>query len=199
MGIALAAALAVLLFGYLTFFSSGREAPPDPQPEAASIQNRAPAPDPPPQPTQPAKTESERAEPAKSDEPQAPAPPPESDVKAAPPVPEAAVLPIRFAESSATPKVDSRALGRALSSWLQALRAQPGRLLLTGHASETGTELGNEKLGLLRAQSARTVLLERGAPDRIEVRSAGSTQPVAGNDTPEGRARNRRVTIEWLP
>jgi outer membrane protein OmpA-like peptidoglycan-associated protein len=120
---------------------------------------------------------------------------PEPAAKAAPPTP--GVLPVRFGETSAVPKADSKALQHALAPWLAALKAQPGRLLLIGHASETGTELGNEKLGLLRAQNVRTLLLKIGAPDRIDVRSAGSTQPIDVNNTPEGRARNRRVTIEW--
>ena len=40
-------------------------------------------------------------------------------------------------------------------------------------------------------------LIERGiAPERLKAEGRGETQPVATNDTEEGRAENRRIEIE---
>ena len=47
-----------------------------------------------------------------------------------------------------------------------------------------------------RADSVRNYLADRGVPaTRIETAGRGSHEPIAGNDTTEGRAKNRRVEI----
>jgi flagellar motor protein MotB len=47
-----------------------------------------------------------------------------------------------------------------------------------------------------RAEAVRDVLVGAGIPSSaISVLASGETSPIAGNDTPEGRARNRRVEI----
>jgi peptidoglycan-binding protein ArfA len=50
---------------------------------------------------------------------------------------------------------------------------------------------------LQRAENARDYLVETHGIEasRIEARGAGSAEPIAGNDTPEGQLRNRRVEI----
>jgi hypothetical protein len=52
------------------------------------------------------------------------------------------------------------------------------------------------QLSQRRAEEVRTYLIERGMPaDRITAVGRGESQPVASNDSPEGRAMNRRVEI----
>ncbi len=68
-------------------------------------------------------------------------------------------------------------------------------LTIVGHADYTGTEQYNYDLGLRRAQSAKTFFEQRGVAAPIEVRSAGETQPVAPNNDPRGREKNRRVNF----
>lgn len=53
-------------------------------------------------------------------------------------------------------------------------------------------------LGLLRAEAVKNYLVvEQGIdPSRFEVLSAGETQPIADNTSPEGRKQNRRAEIE---
>jgi chemotaxis protein MotB len=58
----------------------------------------------------------------------------------------------------------------------------------------------NWELAGARAASVVRLLAERGVPpDRMSAVSFGEFQTVASNDTPEGRARNRRIEIRLLP
>lgn len=70
---------------------------------------------------------------------------------------------------------------------------------LTGHADNSGPPDYNQQLGLERAQSIREVLIGYGVPaGQIQIESEGETQPIASNDTPEGRHENRRVEIRII-
>ena len=65
---------------------------------------------------------------------------------------------------------------------------------LAGHTDNIGSRDFNMRLGKARAISVRLYLLEREiAPERLTVKSYGETQPIASNDTEEGRQQNRRV------
>jgi outer membrane protein OmpA-like peptidoglycan-associated protein len=68
---------------------------------------------------------------------------------------------------------------------------------LEGHADASGPDAYNERLGLARAENVKRYLAERHEipVDRISVVSHGESQPVASNDTREGRAKNRRVVV----
>lgn len=69
---------------------------------------------------------------------------------------------------------------------------------ITGHTDSRGSERANERVGLRRANSARDYLVKEHQIDagRIETVSAGESQPIADNDTSEGRKQNRRVEVE---
>lgn len=70
------------------------------------------------------------------------------------------------------------------------------RVRIIGHTDSTGTDAINDPLSVDRAQSVRDYLAARGvSPTRVEVSGRGSREPVASNDTAEGRAKNRRVEI----
>ncbi|MEH0155523.1 OmpA family protein [Limibacter armeniacum] len=69
-------------------------------------------------------------------------------------------------------------------------------LKVIGHTCEIGFEYKNDKLGKERAQAIYDRLIELGVDsDRIEVETAGESNPVADNSTEEGREENRRVTF----
>src|SRR5204863_313903 len=60
-----------------------------------------------------------------------------------------------------------------------------------------GSEQYNLKLSLRRATAVKQYLVKDGVPDtRLSVRGFGKTQPVASNDTADGRAQNRRVELK---
>jgi outer membrane protein OmpA-like peptidoglycan-associated protein len=77
------------------------------------------------------------------------------------------------------------------------LLAHPGLTLqIEGHTDSVGTDEYNQQLSERRADSVRDFLAENGVPaSNITARGFGKTQPVATNDTADGRQRNRRVEL----
>src|SRR5690606_14194014 len=88
-----------------------------------------------------------------------------------------------------------------LAELVQRLRAENRNVYLEiqGHTDATGDEAYNEARGEARAEAVRRYL-SRGcvALNRMATIYYGETAPVAPNDTPEGRAQNRRVAIVVL-
>jgi outer membrane protein OmpA-like peptidoglycan-associated protein len=71
------------------------------------------------------------------------------------------------------------------------------KAVLYGHTSSEGTRLNNQILSEKRALSIRKYLITQGInSSRISVYGRASTQPIASNDTVEGREENRRVEIK---
>jgi outer membrane protein OmpA-like peptidoglycan-associated protein len=67
---------------------------------------------------------------------------------------------------------------------------------IIGHTDSTGGDQINQPLSLDRAAHARDYLAARGInPNRITVEGRAAREPIASNDDPAGRARNRRVEI----
>ncbi len=67
---------------------------------------------------------------------------------------------------------------------------------IEGHTDSVADDAYNMDLSQRRAESVRAYLITRGiAPSRLTARGYGETRPVASNDTPEGRAHNRRVEL----
>ncbi|EJE4199723.1 TPA: OmpA family protein [Vibrio cholerae] len=67
---------------------------------------------------------------------------------------------------------------------------------VVGHTDSVGSALYNQNLSERRAQSVVNKLIELGVtPTQLEWRGEGEFQPVADNNTAEGRAANRRVEI----
>lgn len=70
------------------------------------------------------------------------------------------------------------------------------RIVVEGHTDSRGTDETNLELSRQRATAVRDYLVSQGiAEDRITAVGRGETQPLATNDTAEGRANNRRVEI----
>ena len=67
---------------------------------------------------------------------------------------------------------------------------------IIGHTDNTGSDAINQPLSIDRAAHTRDYLTMRGvSPNRIVVDGRGEREPIARNDDPSGRARNRRVEI----
>ena len=75
--------------------------------------------------------------------------------------------------------------------------AHPGlNLQVEGHTDSVGSDEYNQTLSEQRASSVRDFLVQQGVPEHsVTSRGFGKTQPVASNDTADGRAKNRRVEL----
>lgn len=71
------------------------------------------------------------------------------------------------------------------------------RLQIEGHTDSIGSDSYNQKLSERRAESVKRYLVERFSidPARLVVKGYGKEQPIASNETPEGRSKNRRVEV----
>jgi len=66
-----------------------------------------------------------------------------------------------------------------------------------GHTDSVGSDQYNLKLSLRRAAAVKAFLVKEGIPEsRLSTRGLGESQPVASNDTDDGRAQNRRVELK---
>lgn len=102
-----------------------------------------------------------------------------------------------FDSGSAVP---SGSAGPLIDKVADALKQVEGKVLVTGHTDNVPTRTlrfaSNWELSKERAATVARMLASRlGDPTRVSFEGRGDTEPVAKNDTPEGRAQNRRVEI----
>lgn len=96
-------------------------------------------------------------------------------------------------------KYDLRPKG---DSTLQAILEKYGEndelyIHITAHTDAIGTNENNQILSNNRGNTVKTFLIEKGWPeDQIQVNKYGEEQPVAENETDDGRQKNRRATID---
>ena len=63
-----------------------------------------------------------------------------------------------------------------------------------GHTDSDGESASNQKLSEARAKAVTETMINAGiSADRLSSKGYGETKPMTGNDTPEGKAQNRRV------
>jgi outer membrane protein OmpA-like peptidoglycan-associated protein len=101
---------------------------------------------------------------------------------------------ISFATGSAALQPELRSV---LIQFAKGLGDNPSALVkVVGHTDSVGTDGNNQRLSVERADAVRDLLEDRGvAKARIDVAGRGEREPIASNDTAEGRAKNRRVEI----
>ncbi len=101
---------------------------------------------------------------------------------------------VQFASGAASLNAGAR---EALARFAGIVGVYPTlRFKVEGHTDSTGSYETNRSLSLNRALTVRDYLISQGvAASTIDVEGLGPDRPVAGNDTDEGRARNRRVEI----
>jgi outer membrane protein OmpA-like peptidoglycan-associated protein len=69
-------------------------------------------------------------------------------------------------------------------------------ILIEGHTDNDGSLAYNRELSQARAESVAKALISNGVPaERISTKGMAWLRPIASNDTPQGRALNRRVEI----
>jgi OmpA-OmpF porin, OOP family len=99
---------------------------------------------------------------------------------------------IRFESGRAVLDPDSAGLLDRLIE--TALRCPAANIEIAGHTDGDGEDAFNQALSEKRAQAVTDYLVKAGLPaDRFTAVGYGSTQPIASNDTDEGKAQNRRI------
>ena len=99
---------------------------------------------------------------------------------------------IRFDSGRATIDKDSMGLLDKLIE--TALRCPTANIEVAGHTDSDGDNTTNMALSEKRAQAVSDYLIKAGLPpDRLKAVGYGSSQPVAANDTDDGKAKNRRI------
>lgn len=101
---------------------------------------------------------------------------------------------IYFAFDSHTLSGESKT--RLTEIFQQYTDGQDVQVELIGHTDDIGTPQYNDRLSIKRAKAAEDFLLSAGlAEERVKTEGRGELEPVAPNETPEGRRQNRRVKI----
>ena len=70
---------------------------------------------------------------------------------------------------------------------------------IAGHTDNVGSPEANQKLSEERAKAVKQYLEKKGiAPERVQAKGYGDTQPVADNDTAAGKQKNRRTEVHII-
>jgi len=100
-----------------------------------------------------------------------------------------------FNKSSLKP--EGKAAIHDLDEDIKSKGAQVIDINVIGHTDSVGPEAYNETLSIKRATSVKEFMVSEGVDAGIiDVSGEGERNPVASNDTKEGRAQNRRVEIQ---
>ncbi|HHS82084.1 MAG TPA: OmpA family protein, partial [Devosia sp.] len=101
---------------------------------------------------------------------------------------------INFASASSSMDRESLDALRNLATWLQ--KCPDSRVDIAGHTDSQGDFAANLRLSIQRADSVATALAKFGVePSRLKSVGYGESQPIASNDTEEGRRANRRIVL----
>ena len=99
---------------------------------------------------------------------------------------------VLFAVNKATLKPEAQAILDRVAAFLQ--KNPQWQVEIQGHTDTTGPKAWNETLSQMRADSVKDYLVTRGVgADRLSAKGYGWSEPIASNDTAEGRQQNRRV------
>lgn len=88
----------------------------------------------------------------------------------------------------------------ALNELYDALKMKPAMVIeIAGHTDNVGSKEANQLLSEQRAVSVRAYLIRKGIEgSRIQAKGYGDTEPVAYNDSSEGRQQNRRTEVRII-
>lgn len=136
--------------------------------------------------------------------PEVAAPPPaKREVAAAPPPepeePDPCEETVRFPgvlfefDASHLTRAGEQAIGKVAQRLME---CRDERVVVDGYTDDVGTDAYNQRLSQRRADAVKLALSQAGVSlERIDARGHGETDPIASNDSDEGRAQNRRAEI----
>lgn len=104
---------------------------------------------------------------------------------------------ITFSKTKADIKPESE---NTLRKALQTLETYPDiSVEISGYTDNVGSDRSNQRLSEKRANAVRDWLVRQGVdPNRITAKGYGESNPVAPNDTPEGKQKNRRIEFKRI-
>lgn len=90
---------------------------------------------------------------------------------------------------------------QVLDELLPVLRGLDGKTMqVVGHTDASGQRLSNVNLSRSRAAAVKSYLVANGlSAAAITTTGLGPDRPLVSNDTPEGRAKNRRIEFQVMP
>lgn len=101
-----------------------------------------------------------------------------------------------FSSTDATMDAELEVYLKSLIEWM---KATGGNVEIIGHTDNVGSKAINYNWGMQRAEKVKAYLIRNGAPVAgISLKSEGMMNPIASNDTEEGRAKNRRAEINII-
>lgn len=102
---------------------------------------------------------------------------------------------IYFASNSSAKQLEKE-VDDYLTTLAAEMKNDTRRVTATGYTDNVGDDAKNLALSLRRAEFVRTALLAKGVDSsRVSAAGKGEADPLAGNDTEEGRKQNRRVEL----
>jgi outer membrane protein OmpA-like peptidoglycan-associated protein len=104
------------------------------------------------------------------------------------------ILPLTFLPSKPDVDADAQPL---IEQVVRMLKAHPEvRLSVEGHTDDTGDATENQRLSEERARTVRALLMAGGVDGaRLAAAGMGGSDPIASNNTAEGRQQNRRIEL----
>jgi outer membrane protein OmpA-like peptidoglycan-associated protein len=103
---------------------------------------------------------------------------------------------LNFATGSSALSEDGQAQLAKVATIL--LKYSEDKIIIEGHTDNVGNAQSNQVLSQQRADSVKSFFLQQGVPAGSILSSTGygQSQPIAGNDTADGRSQNRRVVLK---
>lgn len=104
---------------------------------------------------------------------------------------------VLFASGETTLQPEAR---NQLDDVVRLVQGEPDKQIrIEGHTDSTGSSSANMRISRLRAEAVRDALAQQGIDaDRIQAVGMGEDFPIASNESPEGRRKNRRVDVILL-
>lgn len=103
---------------------------------------------------------------------------------------------VNFETNSATLKPESRTILDGVAITIE--HCHCSRVSIRGYTDSVGKPEYNQKLSERRANAVKDYLESHGvAPGILTAEGFGEENPIASNKTPQGRAENRRVTVQF--
>jgi len=112
--------------------------------------------------------------------------------------PKSAILEVNFPSNGYEILPD---LDNDVKKFADFLLENPGykKVIIRGHTDSSGDEAKNKILSQNRANSVKEALIVYGvSAERLATIGKGSIEPIASNETPDGRAQNRRIEVELI-